>query len=114
MQQAKKQLQSLSNDLKKLSAKVEKLIAQIDAPATTRPETRPAESRPKPAAQSSKTTAVDTVFGIIKRSRKGVDIKTLKQKTGFEDKKLHNIIYKLKKQNKIQTQRKGIYSKATP
>ena len=39
----------------------------------------------------------------------GVDTAELKKKTGFNDKKIHNIVYKLKKQKRIKSLRKGIY-----
>ena len=35
----------------------------------------------------------------------------LSEQTGFDTKKLNNIIYRLKKQNKIKSVRKGVYTK---
>jgi len=35
---------------------------------------------------------------------------TLMEKTGFDKKKLANIIFKLKKQGKIQSKKRGVYS----
>ena len=54
----------------------------------------------------------DTVLTIIKRSKKGVDTNTLITKTGYDRKKVANIIYKLKKQRQITTSGKGVYVKA--
>jgi len=34
------------------------------------------------------------------------------EKTGFNEKKIRNIVYKLKKQGKIMAKEKGIYVKA--
>jgi hypothetical protein len=34
------------------------------------------------------------------------------QKTGYENKKIHNLVYKLKKQGKIKSETKGVYVKA--
>ena len=56
-------------------------------------------------------TAVDTAFGIIKRYKKGVNIATIMQKTGYDAKKIHNLVYKLKKQGKIKSETKGVYVK---
>ena len=56
-------------------------------------------------------TATDQILRIIKRSKKGVNIAAIKKRTGFNDKKIHNIIYKLKKQGKIQSISKGVYLK---
>jgi hypothetical protein len=54
----------------------------------------------------------DTVLVIIKSSRKGVDKATLRNKTGFEGRKIRDLIYRLKKQGKIKTEGKGLYIKA--
>jgi DNA replicative helicase MCM subunit Mcm2 (Cdc46/Mcm family) len=62
--------------------------------------------------KDSEITAMENVLRIIKRYRKGVTTSTLKQKTGFEKKKIHNIVYKLKKQGKIKSEEKGKYVKA--
>lgn len=57
-------------------------------------------------------TAVETVFKIISRSKKGIDVATLMKKTGYDRKKISNLIYKLGKQGKIKTIDKGVYVKA--
>lgn len=62
--------------------------------------------------KATKVTAIDTVMGIIKKSRKGVDTATLRKKTGFEARKLRDLIYRLNKQGKIKSARKGFYVKA--
>jgi hypothetical protein len=33
------------------------------------------------------------------------------QKTGYDAKKIHNLVYKLKKQGKIKSETKGVYVK---
>jgi len=66
----------------------------------------------KPAAKkTAKLSATDTVLRIIKRSRKGVNIDTVKEKTGFQGQKLYNTLYVLKKQGKVNNPSKGIYVK---
>ncbi len=57
----------------------------------------------------AKLTAIDTVFGAIKRFKKGVDTATLKKKTGFKGN--IDIVYKLKKQGKIKSVSRGVYLK---
>jgi len=46
---------------------------------------------------------------IIKKSKKGIDIPTLIKKTGFEDKKIRNILFRTAKQGKIKKAGRGIY-----
>ena len=66
--------------------------------------------RRKKAAGAQAMTAIDTVFDIVKKSGKPVDMATLRQKTGFESKKIANVLFKLKKQGKIKSVDKGIYT----
>ena len=56
-------------------------------------------------------TASDTVFQLINDATKGIDTGTLMKKTGFDKKKVSNIIQKLKQQGKIETPERGIYTK---
>jgi len=49
------------------------------------------------------------VLKIINRSRKGIDVATLVQKTAFDEKKIRNIIYKAHKDGIITRAGRGIY-----
>ena len=65
----------------------------------------------KGQVEPSKTavTAVDMVFDAIKRSRRGVGFSDIQTKTGFGDKKIRNIIFRLNKIGKIKRKSRGIY-----
>lgn len=52
---------------------------------------------------------VDVIAGIIRRSRKGVGIAKLKQRTGLEDQEIYTIVYKLKREGKVKNLSRGIY-----
>jgi hypothetical protein len=54
-------------------------------------------------------TAADTIFEVIKSNKAGIDTSDLIKETDFEEKKVRNIIYKLKKQNKIKAAKRGVY-----
>jgi hypothetical protein len=54
-------------------------------------------------------TAADTIFEVIKSKKAGIDTSDLIKETDFEEKKVRNIIYKLKKQNKIKAAKRGVY-----
>jgi len=63
---------------------------------------------------SSKTrktavTASDTVLKAIKKSGKGVSMAEIQAQTGFDEKKLRNLIYRLNKTGRIKRIRRGIY-----
>lgn len=60
---------------------------------------------------ASGTGILDNVYGIISRSRKGVTVAQLRQKTDFETRQVNNAIYKLKQKGKIEAISRGVYAK---
>ena len=54
-------------------------------------------------------TAISVVFDEISKYPEGVNYKTIKKATGFEERKLRNIIFRLTKLNKIQSLGRGKY-----
>lgn len=71
-------------------------------------------SKPVRSASSAKRrrvspTASDMVLAVIKQYKNGVDISQIQAKTGFEEKKLRNIIYRLNKTGQIRRKNRGIY-----
>ena len=76
------------------------------------PEPTPELKKDKETKKEKEMTAGDTVLNIIGKSKTGVDTAALQKETGFTTKKIHNIVYKLKKQGKIISKRKGFYKKA--
>jgi len=55
-------------------------------------------------------TATDMVCEVVQQSPKGVGFKEIQAATGFDDKKIRNIIYRLDKNKKIKRIRRGIYT----
>ena len=81
-----------------------------------RAKTKPARkiaAKPKKTTvkKAVKETAATTVLSVIKRSKKGVNSATLAEKTGFDKKKVANIVFKLRKQGKIKSIDRGLYTK---
>lgn len=101
---AAKQVEMLSK------AKGKKTGAKTTPTAIRRKTVRKAAPKRTAPKKTKRVTAVDTVYDIISRSRKGVSVADLKSKTGFDDKKVANIVYKLKQQGKIKSSAKGVYS----
>ncbi|SMC56059.1 hypothetical protein SAMN02746065_104168 [Desulfocicer vacuolatum DSM 3385] len=56
--------------------------------------------------------ASTVVLEIIAAHPHGTDFKSIKEKTGFNDKKLRNIIFRLDRTDKIKRIKRGIYKKA--
>jgi len=88
---------------KKSKAKPTKKIAAKKAPAMKAP------AKKAPAKTAAPPTATDEILKIIGRSKKGVDAPTLIKKTGFNQKKVRNILFRTYKQGKIKRLDKGIY-----
>lgn len=65
----------------------------------------------KKAAPAKKKSVLDTVLGVIKRSRKGVNIAALKDKTSLDSRQLSNSLYKLAKRGIIEAKSRGVYVK---
>ena len=115
MKQLKKDLQAISRTLNELTRKTEQMAKRLE-----KPEKADVAKTPKPGAKGAgkkvvkkpaKATAIDTIFAIIKKSRKGVDAATLKKKTGFDNKKMWNNINMLKMKGKVKSISRGVYVK---
>ncbi len=114
MKQLKKDLKVVAKDLKRLTQKTDKMIKRLEKLEKAQASKKPKAKAVKKAVAKKPTrvSASETVLTIVKRSRRGVDKATLINKTGFEDKKIRDITYRLRKQGKIKSERKGIYVKA--
>jgi hypothetical protein len=80
-----------------------------------KPTSKPApKSAPKPAKvkAAKPASAMDTVLNIIGTSNTGINTAAIREKSGYEQKKVSNIVYKLKKQGKIKAVKKGLYVKS--
>ena len=63
----------------------------------------------KATSRKKAKSPFDTVVGIVRRSRKGVTVARIREKTGFDDKEIRNFIYKAKRQGKIKNLKRGVY-----
>jgi hypothetical protein len=54
-------------------------------------------------------TAIGVVLDAIKRSKQGIGFAAIQAKTGFDEKKIRNIIFRLNKIGKIKRKSRGIY-----
>jgi hypothetical protein len=129
MKEYKNLLKMVSDGLRMIGQGVEAISEKLDEVAKSqtteepkRKTGKPAPARKKPAGKkAAKTsrkktaaipTAAESVYKIIRGSKKGVDTATLMKKTGYDRKKIANIVYKLGKQGKIKSIDKGVYVKA--
>ena len=113
MKQLKRDLQSLSKSLKQLTLRTEKIAKKLDELEKPKPVKKSqAKAKPKVTKKPVKVSASATVLAVIKRSRKGIDVATLRNKTGFEGRKISDIVQRFKREGKVKNSGKGLYVKA--
>ncbi len=118
----KKDLRAIQKDIKALERKLESLLKAFDKgksaqakPVVKKVAKKVAKAKSIPAKsavaakKSVKATATDQVLKIIRRSKKGVNVSTIKTRTGFDDKKVRNIIFRTTKEGKIKKIDRGVY-----
>ena len=69
-----------------------------------------AEKERRAGKGRARMTATEQVISIIKKSPKGIDVSGLKAKSGFEDKKIRNIVFRLSKEGTIRRVGRGVYA----
>jgi hypothetical protein len=87
-------------DVDKLMARLDRLESMIAAvPA----------GRSRSARRGKGVPAAEAVLETIKRSKQGLKFADIQTKTGFADKKIRNIIFRLNKLGKIKRHSRGVY-----
>jgi predicted transcriptional regulator of viral defense system len=74
--------------------------------------TASASHQVKSGPRSQPITALDAVLDISKRAKQGVGFAEIQAKTGFGEKKIRNVIFRLHKTGKIKRVSRGIYTAA--
>jgi hypothetical protein len=105
-------LKALNKNIQAIGKTLDRLLKTVEKdekPKVTPTKKTPAKKAPakKKAAQP---TATDEILKIVRGSKKGVDAPTLVKKTGFNQKKVRNILFRTYKQGKIKRLDKGIYT----
>ena len=92
-------------DVDKIMARLERieaLVASVPAAAV-------AGRRKTARRRNGGVPAADAVLDAIKRSKQGLKFADLQSKTGYPDKKIRNIIFRLNKLGKIKRHTRGVY-----
>jgi predicted Rossmann fold nucleotide-binding protein DprA/Smf involved in DNA uptake len=110
---------TIAQDLKALNKNIQALGKTLDSLLKAvekgeKPKAKPTTKTPAKKAparmKAAQPTATDQILKIIRGSKKGVDAPTLVKKTGFNQKKVRNILFRTYKQGKIKRVDKGIYT----
>lgn len=141
MKKIQTQLKTMANALSSLSKQVDKLAKHVDKMAKDKPapkpkkKTAPAKStrtkatpkavavkkkapakapavKKKAAAATAKPASViDSVMEHVAKSRNGITIAKLKEKTGLQSRQVSNALYKLAKKGAVEAKTRGLYVK---
>ncbi|MDP2647049.1 MAG: hypothetical protein Q8P24_19110 [Desulfobacterales bacterium] len=98
------------SDIEKLNAKLdhlENLIKSIPGPVKSKSENKPGGRTP---SEKAVLTSSDMVLEIVKSFQEGVGFAEIQSRSGFENKKLRNIIFRLNKIGKIRRKNRGCYT----
>ncbi len=104
-------------DLEQLTKRVEALEKALKVKKPRKSAVKKAGTKTgtkkKPAPRHKPQVAnSERVLRAIKREQTGVNVATLKTRTGLEDKAIRNILSKLSKQGKIKRAGRGVYKAA--
>lgn len=127
MKKIKDQLKKIANSLTSLSRQVEKISKQVDTLSPPKKSAGKKRSIKKVSTKKkavkraavtktvakkphAKATVLNSVIAVIKRSKKGANIDTLRKKTGLGPRQLSNALYKLSKRGVIEAKSRGIYT----
>ena len=113
MKNIKKDIAAVNKELKALTKKTEsliKMVAKLGKPQSAKKPKAKTAQKTSPKKKSGTLTSTEQVIKIIKGSKKGVDVSKLKAKTGFDYKKISNIVLRAFKQGKIKRTDRGVYT----
>jgi hypothetical protein len=121
-----KTLKTIAANLKALSKEINSIAIQVGKATKTQVKRTskikpvkkaaksktPRKSTPKKPAPSPGGTVsnVDTVFEAIKNADGGINNASIIEKTGLAKKQVANVVFKLKKQNKIKAVSRGVFT----
>ena len=115
---------SMANALKTLTEETENLIAKMNeleesrGKAAKKPKHRAAAKvrakrkggvKKPPARKARRLTDTARVLNVIKRHKKGVDLKKLRDRTGFQNDKIRGIVFRACKTGRIKRVSRGVY-----
>ena len=93
-----------TRDVDKLMARLDRLESLISAVPAAGPV-----GRSRGVRRGKGVPAAEAVLETIKRSKQGLKFADIQTKTGFADKKIRNIIFRLNKLGKIKRHSRGVY-----
>ena len=108
-----KSIHQLTDSVGNIAIAIEKLV-QTDSP---KKKVKRAPARKKVVVKNGvverikRIPSTQIVYDIIQKSAQGMDTAALMKATGFDQRKIHNITFRLKNQGRIKSGGRGMYKK---
>ena len=99
-------------DVDKLLARLDRIEKLLKSSGISRRRGRPAgkeQAKYKLRRGSGAMTATEKVYQIIGKHKQGIGVNELSIKTGFDIKKIRNVIFRLNKNGMIKRKSRGLY-----
>jgi predicted transcriptional regulator len=113
------ELQSIISSIDKISGSFDRIASAIEALDPKAPSTeikaRRAPARKKVLVKDGvvqkikRIPSTKIIYDILQKSANGMDTTALMKATGFDQRKIHNVTFRLKNQGKITTVGRGVY-----
>lgn len=92
-------------DIDALNARLDRIERMLMAGGIAKPRRSSSDN----SGGKQTATASDLVLDIIQQYHSGIGFADIKRQTGYDDKKLRNILFRLNKIGKIKRKSRGIY-----
>ena len=99
-------------DVDRVMDKLDRLEKQLRASGVVGGRGRAVSRKPAARAKGrgrSGDTAMQQVLHVVKGLKQGAGFTDIKSRTGFDDKKIRNVIYRLTKLQQIERKSRGVY-----
>jgi uncharacterized protein (UPF0335 family) len=96
-------------DVENIIARIDRLEKLLKSSQRSKGRRSPARSAAADGQGTPTITASDTVLDIVQNFKQGVGFAEIQTKTGYDEKKLRNIIYRLNNLGKIKRIARGKY-----
>jgi predicted Rossmann fold nucleotide-binding protein DprA/Smf involved in DNA uptake len=105
------QLTSISQSLASLAKEVNKVGKQVAKMQKKDLASAGKMIRAGKSTRGRASSVLDHVYEVVRRSRKGVSIAQLKEKTGLNARQISNALYKLSTKGMVHAKERGVYIK---
>ena len=88
---------------------IERLLQDIAKSTSGAQPLKRSQNRKRDGGAQGRTTATDVILEILRKANKEVSLEDIKKRSGFNDKKVRNIIFRMHKLGKIERADRGVY-----